>query len=208
MQRSDLINKTYNWLLPCAYLTQSIRDFISNLQPFYDTFNQNIFPYYRDDIAMDLLPILMIYVSRTQTSGKYYYKYFNVNVDLIIPSNTTHKRSDSMTSSVMNWLDTAFKRPDFQIYVGKHNPGVMDVAGLNYISQNYNFQQLYQKYSAKKSRMEFMVKFDRFIWIDTLINKYGINPANIEMLYQFPILENIETNIILKGNNQKMNVIE
>lgn len=198
MQRSDYITRSYNWLMPCAYLTQSIRDFIANLSPFSFTFNQNIFPYYRDDIPVQLLPAMNIYISRTQTRGKYYFKYFTVNFDIYMPQETTHKRVDDMQHSILDWLDMVLKRPDFQKYISKHNPGVMDIAGTNYITQSYNYMQSNQNYDVKVVGMNIQVKFDRIIWGQTLINKYGISPSNIDMIYTFGYLDKSLPNLILE----------
>lgn len=196
MQRSGLITRSYNWLMPCAFLTQSIRDFIANLSPFNLAFNQNIFPYYRDDIPVQLLPAMNIYIARVQSKGKYYYKYYFTNIDIYIPQETTHKRTDDMSHAVLSWLDMVFKRPDFQNYISRYNPGVMDVAGVNYTTQAYNHKKLDTKYDVQVIGYGLQVKFDRMIWAEELINKYGVSPSNIDMIFEFSYLRQAVPNTI------------
>lgn len=198
MQRSDLITKSYNWLMPCAYLSQSIRDFIANLSPFDITFNQNIFSYYRDDIPVQLLPAMNIYIARVQSKGKYYYKHYFMNFDIYIPQETTHKRTDDISHTILAWLDMVFKRPDFQNYISKNNPGVMDIAGVNYTTQAYNTKQLDTKYDVHVIGYGLQVKFDRMIWAKTLIDQYGVSPSNIDMIYTFGNLRQSIPNVILE----------
>lgn len=197
MQRSDLITRSFNWLMPCAYLSQSIRDFIANLSPFDDAFNQNIFSYYRDDIPIQLYPAINVYPARSQTQGKYYYRYYFVEIDIFLPPETTHKRNDDMKHTILSWFDMVLKRPDFQKYVSKYNIGVTDVAGVNNTTVSYNKNQLNTKYDVTVINYGFQVKWDRMIWAETLSNQYGVNPSDIDLISSFGDLYKATPNLIL-----------
>lgn len=198
MLRSDLITRSYNWLMPCAFLEQSIRDFIANLSPFDDAFNQNIFPYYRDDIPTQLLPAMNIYISNVSTKGKYYYQFYEISFDTYLPELATHKRVNDLSHTILTWLDMTFKRPDFQKYVSKCNPGIMDIAGVDYTSRSYNTKHLNTRWDVQVVKYSIKAKFDRVIWAETLVKKYGVSPSNIDMIYTFGTLRQSVPNIILE----------
>lgn len=191
-----LTNNNFNPLKPGIFLAKIIRDLLNDLEPFTTIFNGNIYDYYRDDTAQMTLPTMCINIGDTKSSGKYYYLWYPIAIDIFLPLDLSHYSEATARQNIMALLDTFFKRNDIQAYLSRMNYGLMDIAGLKPISEVANLSQLDGSRATRIMSFSCYARIDRLLYNKILIERFGVNPADLIPKFVFPILQDVRPQFV------------
>lgn len=202
MNRLDfLTDNSYNPLKMGIFLARSIVDLLNNLEPFTTIFNGNIYDYFRDDTAQMGLPTMCVNVNTPKTQHKYYYVWYPIDIDIFLPLEISHFSEATARANIMAMLDTFFKRPDIQNYLSKANYGLIDVAGLKPISYVSNLNQIGSNRGVRILSFQCVANFDRIVYNNILINRFGVSPSSLLLEYSFPHLQDIKPVLVEEQTN-------
>lgn len=206
MQRIDfLLNNNDNPLKQGIFIARSIVDLLNNLEPFNTIFNGAIYDYYRDDNAAMGLPAMCVNVDTATTTGKYYFIYYPIEIDVFLPTEISHFVEANARANIMALLDTFFKRPSTQKYLAKANHGLMDIAGLKAIAETANLKQLGDKRSVRILSFKCTARIDRLIYNRILIQRFGVSPSSLTLDYSIPRLQGVKPQLVSAKTNLPLN---